>query len=109
MRKLTKGSSPLSGTKKKESKVEKYKFAGKTVILKSPDKDFNGKEFRVEDYWMNVYGKSWMDSNGNPAAINYGFRCGVRGFPLNDKVVYGKIGAFGYLVHESEIEGEVSS
>ena len=28
-----------------------------------------GEEYRVEDYWMNVGGGSWMDAKGNPACI----------------------------------------
>jgi hypothetical protein len=42
-----------------------------------------------------------MTADGNPAALNYAAR-GV-GLPIDDEVVYGKIGAFGHLVHTKEI------
>lgn len=55
---------------------------------------------------------SWMDSNGNPAAMMYAIRTGSQGFdvPIDNEVVYGKIGSLGYLFHVSELilpkEGE---
>lgn len=53
-----------------------------------------------------------MDSNGNPAAMMYAIRTGSQGFdvPIDNEVVYGKIGSLGYLFHVSELtlpkEGE---
>jgi len=47
-----------------------------------------------------------MDANGNPAALIYAIRSGFDGLPTDDEVVYGKIGSFGHLIHESEL-GEV--
>lgn len=63
-----------------------------------------GAEYRVEGYWKDVAGKSWMDSEGNPAALNYAMRAGMTGLPIDDNVLYGKIGPFGHLVHVSEIQ-----
>lgn len=42
-----------------------------------------------------------MDSNGNPAAMMYAIRTGSQGFnvPIDNEVVYGKIGSLGYLFH----------
>jgi hypothetical protein len=40
-----------------------------------------------------------------PRALIYSFRVGYSGLPLDDEVLYGKIGPFGHLVHISEIEG----
>jgi hypothetical protein len=63
-----------------------------------------GAEYQIEDLWIKVAGKSWMDSDGNPAAMLYGFRAGVTGLPADNDVLYGKIGGLGCLVHVSEIE-----
>ena len=40
--------------------MEKHPLAGQTVTLNcKPDPDnLNGQQFQVEDYWMNVAGKS---------------------------------------------------
>ena len=48
-----------------------------------------------------------MDSQGNPACIKYAFRSGFGGLPPDNEVVYGKVGALGYLVHSSELGEEV--
>lgn len=61
------------------------------------------QDFTVEDWWDRIAGDSWMDSDGNPAAINYALRAGSQGLPLDDEVVYGKINSMGYLVHVSEV------
>jgi hypothetical protein len=44
-----------------------------------------------------------MESDGNSAAMMYGIRAGIEGLPIDDNVFYGKIGLFGYLVHEIEL------
>ena len=80
--------------------------AGQTVQIKA--KGLEGREtykgdFHLEDWWENVAGKSWMTCNGNPACLNYAMRSGFSGLPIDDDVVYGKVGGLGYLVHESEI------
>jgi hypothetical protein len=69
---------------------------------------FGGSEYRVEDWWDRVYGSSWMDAQGNPAALVYALRSASQsyGVPLDDEVLYGKIGPFGHLVHVSEIAAE---
>jgi hypothetical protein len=88
--------------------LDKHPLAGQTVILKckeDPDK-LNGKEFVIEDWWMNVSGKSWMFAAGNPACLKYAIRSAIAELPINNKVIYGKIGSFGHLIHESEL-GEV--
>ena len=91
-------------------KRDVHPLAGQTVKLNckpthDPD-ELNGKKFVIEDWWQNVSGKSWMFSAGNPACLKYAVRCGIKGMPLDDNVVYGKIGSFGHIVHESEL-GEV--
>lgn len=85
---------------------EKFKFAGQTVKIRSEIQKFGGAEFEIEDYWENVSGKSWMLSNGNPAAMFYAIRTGTQSFrtPIDNEVLYGKIGGLGYLFHVSELE-----
>lgn len=84
---------------------EKFRFAGYTVKIKSEIQEFGGADFTIEDYWQNVSGMSWMNSNRNPAAIMYAIRIGSQDFkvPFNNEVVYGKIGGMGHLFHVSEL------
>ena len=56
---------------------EKFRFAGQTVKVRNEIPKFGGADFTIEDYWQNVTGGlSWMDSNGNPAAMMYAIRTG---------------------------------
>lgn len=57
----------------------------------------------IEDWWDRVSGESWMNANGNPAALIYALRVGVVGLPMDNEVVYCKIGSLGHLIHVSEI------
>lgn len=65
-----------------------------------------GTEIKVEDWWENVSGGSWMDAVGNPACIAYAMRTGLMKDPppIDNEVLYGKIGHLGVLVHVSEVE-----
>ena len=83
--------------------MQTHKLAGQKVILNSVDQNMDGQEFTLEDWWMNVHGSSWMTADGNPACLQYAIRAGFQRFPMDDNVVYGKIGGLGYLVHESEL------
>jgi hypothetical protein len=65
--------------------------------------DAGVESYEVEAYWDDLTGKSWMFSDGNPAALKYAVRSGVAGLPLDNEVLYGTIGAFGHLVHVSEV------
>lgn len=87
-------------------------YAGMTVKIKDdigPDlitgQVLAGQDFTIEDWWQNVSGLSWMNSDGNLAALNYGFRIGLSGHsvPLNNEVLCGKIGMLGYLLHVTEL------
>lgn len=78
-------------------------YAGQTVNVKDVT-ERGVQEYRVEGYWDDVSGKSWAVSDGNPAAMQYAVRSGVKGLPIDDDVLYGKIGAFGHLVHVSEVQ-----
>jgi hypothetical protein len=47
-----------------------------------------------------------MLSDGNWAAMHYALRSALVEpmLPIDDEVVYGKIGAFGHIVHVSELD-----
>lgn len=79
-------------------------LAGQTVKIRKDVKGLGGEEYRVEDWWINAFGDSWMNATGNPAAMNYGMRSGFAGLPLDDDVLYGEANGLGVLVHVSEIE-----
>lgn len=90
---------------------EPHPKAGQTVKIiasaKHPQvKEFGGAEFRLEDWWDRIGGQSWKWSEGNPACLIYAMRSGLNPYrvPMDDEVVYGKIGPFGHLVHISELE-----
>jgi hypothetical protein len=88
--------------------MDKHPLAGQKVILNcKPDPDgLNGKEFVIEDWQINVMGRSWMACDGNPACLKYAMRSAFAGLPIDNKVIYGHINRIGYLIHESEL-GEV--
>ena len=97
---------------------EKFQYAGQTVKTKqgvgtsSFGQDMSGQDFVIEDWWENVSGCSWMNSNGNPAALEYAVRSAFNGennsVPAFDgDVLYGKIGAFGHIFHVNELEIEL--
>ena len=77
---------------------ERHPQAGQTIKV---DIGNGPVDFRLEDWWDHLTGGSWMDAVGNPAALNYAMRSALT-LPIDDEVVYGKIGALGYLVHTSE-------
>jgi len=86
---------------------EAHPMAGQTVKLNKPFKDHIGnthEELRIEDWWQNVSGGSWMNASGNPACLNYAVRSGFAGLPTDNEVVYGKTGKFGNLFHVSEFK-----
>ena len=87
-----------------------HHWAGKTLQLRPGVQDptqgkvVAGARFLVEDWWDRVNGRSWTDCAGNIAAFNYGIRILTLGnIALDDEVVYGKIGPFGHLVHQTEL------
>lgn len=86
-----------------------HPLSGQTVTVSTEAKLFGQAEttlnYRVEDWWIRATGKSWMYSDGNPAAMGYGIRSGLAGLPINDDVVYGHTpDGLGHLVHISEIQ-----
>lgn len=91
---------------------EPHPLAGKKVKIKDGVNDpaqkqvVGGAEYVIEDWWDRLTGGSWMFADGNPAALHYAMRSAFNQLPINDDVVYGKIGNLGHLVHVSEL-GEV--
>jgi hypothetical protein len=78
-------------------------LAGTTVRVNLGDGEV---DYEVEDYWDRIHpGGSWMTAQGNAAALAYAARIGLKRpeVPIDDEVLYGKIGAFGHLVHVSEV------
>lgn len=89
---------------------ERHPLAGQTVRLKDSIGRFmtgeaDGAEFVVEDWADSVMGCSIWALNGNPAALEYAVRIGANGnnVPIDNNSVYGKVGGFGHIVHDSEI------
>lgn len=76
---------------------EPHPLAGELVNVE-------GQPYRIEDWWDRVSGDSWMVAvnNGNPAAYSYAART-LGSVPMDDEVVYGKLGPFGHLVHVTEL------
>lgn len=81
----------------------KVKFAGNGHFQVDTQGYPQEHEAEVEDYWDTLTGRSWMFAEGNPAALIYGLRSGLNNLPTDDNVLYVKIGAFGHLVHISEV------
>ncbi|KKL46939.1 hypothetical protein LCGC14_2340500 [marine sediment metagenome] len=84
--------------------MKKSELVGLAVRIKTDIMEIGGNEILIEDYWMNVAGKSWMDCDNNPACLQYAMRAGLTGLPTDNNVLYGKIGWLGFLVHVNEIE-----
>lgn len=88
-----------------------HRWAGKEVRIKptSPLANADGDLYVLEDWWDRVYGSSWMYADGNPAALAYAMRTATSGgrIPFDDEVVYGKVGAFGHLLHKTELHSLV--
>lgn len=90
---------------------QRHPLAGQIVRLKEGigafiQGDAGRAEFHVEDWADNVLGRSVWTANGNPAALEYAYRIGKNrnGIPIDDNAVYGHVGGFGHIVHDSEID-----
>lgn len=84
-----------------------HEMAGEKVIIKGGE--FDGAEYRIEDWWDRVAGKSWMFCDGNPACLDFAMRSAFDGTSTDDEVVYGKIGAYGKLIHISQLGEPVAA
>lgn len=77
-----------------------HPLAGQTVTLA------DGREYHIEDWNDRVFdGTSWMFMQGHAASLAFATRAALAGLPLNNEVVYGKVGPYGHLVHVEEIPG----
>ena len=90
--------------------ADKHPQAGQEVTVNPAAPVFNqpnGAPFRfeIEDWQDRVFGQSWMDCAGNPAALGYAARSAVGGLPLDNNVVYGHgPQGLGHMIHVSEIQ-----
>ncbi|KQN00539.1 hypothetical protein [Sphingomonas sp. Leaf25] len=75
---------------------ERSPLAGEHVTIVSGV--LAGQTLFVEDWWDRLVGRSWMRCDSNPACMAFAVR---EPTPLDDEVVYGKIGGLGHLVHVS--------
>lgn len=82
-------------------KRKSHPLAGETVTIQKGK--YKGCEYRVEDYWDKLTGGSWGCAQGNPACLMYAARTIGTDIPMDDEVLYGKIGLLGHLVHVSEL------
>lgn len=95
-----------------------HPLAGMTVLLACHPHDVRylyvgcptpAAEFVVEDWYDRVTGRSWMVSDGSPAALEFAIRSGVLPgihggrIPTDNEVVYGHIGGLGFLIHADEL------
>jgi len=90
---------------------EKHPLAGKKIKIRKQSThlqvpDFGGAEFELEDWWDHLTGSSWMEADGNLAALTYAMRSVMNDLPLDNEVVYGHIGHYGHIVHVNELEIE---
>lgn len=84
---------------------ERHRLAGCTVRIKSGK--YKDRLFEIEDWQENVMGQSWMNMIGNACALAYAIRAAEDDLPIDNNVLYGKIGFLGFMIHESEIGEEV--
>ncbi len=84
-----------------------HPLAGQTVTITAAlhGEGPSTHTFHVEDWNDRLFGQSWMFMEGHAASLAYAVRSAVAGLPTDNEVVYGKVGAFGHLVHVSEITG----
>lgn len=79
--------------------ADPHPYAGKTVKLKT------GHDYRLEDWWDRNGQGAWLDCiPANVACCKYAARFILLGLPNDNEVVYGKIGPYGHLIHESELD-----
>lgn len=90
---------------------ERFKHAGETMRINDAamtlptGQVLSGRSIVIEDYWQNISGQSWINSDANPTVLMYAMRTGLQGgIPIDNEVVYGKVAGLGVLVHVSELE-----
>lgn len=85
---------------------EQSPLSGQEVKILDTVSELGGTKILIEDWWDRVSGGSWMNANGNPAAMNYAVRTGFSKVPvpIDNEVLYGKIGGLGFLVNICELK-----
>lgn len=92
---------------RKEENMERKNFKDQVITFNGLHRELpKGSKVKIEGYWDDISGKSWMFSVGNPACIIYAIRAGTSGLPTDDNVLYGHEteSGLGHLIHISEIE-----
>ncbi len=84
---------------------ESHGLAGQTVKIKADDVCFGGAEYIIEDWHDIVMKISWKHDLRNPACLDYAVRAAKGDLPIDNEVLYGKIGLYGKLIHISQIAG----
>ncbi|NEB92393.1 hypothetical protein [Streptomyces bauhiniae] len=82
-----------------------HPLAGQTVTVNAHLHGNSGPhEFTVEDWNDRVFGQSWAAMERHPASMAYAIRTAWENLPLDNEVIYGKVGPFGHLIHVTEIQ-----
>ena len=91
--------------------LEEHPDAGKSFRLNLSNEDDikTGDAFVLEDWWDRLGQGSWMFCQGNPACLKYAMRSGFgpNPTPIDNEVVYGKVGRYGHLIHISELGDKI--
>ena len=87
----------------KVEKNKEYRIKGKSPYFKGKYGTAN-PNITIEDKDTALWSRGWGMQDGNPACMLFGMRSGMEGLPWGGVVYYGKIGGFGELVHETELE-----
>lgn len=92
--------------------AQPHPFARKMVRIKSGA--LAGNDFYLEDWWDRLMAEEHRgEGAGEPvswqhdsriACTQYARRVIAENLPMDEEVVYGKIGALGYLIHVSQLE-----
>jgi hypothetical protein len=85
-----------------EQHPQKHPLAGRTVRVSIFDQD---EDFYVYDWFDRVFQAFWLSKAGGRSAQNYAKHAGFKGLPLDNEVVYGRVGKWGTIVHATELEG----
>lgn len=93
------------------AEAKRVDYKGKTVVFQGQHLQMvPGTKLKVEGYWNDVTGKTWMEAymNGNPGAVIYAVRVITQGLPPDNEVLYTHSvkSGLGHLVHISEITEE---
>jgi hypothetical protein len=89
---------------------ERHPYANRVVLLSNNAQDpldrkvVPGTDFVVLDWADRCFGSPWRTVR-YPVTGAYAVRVELAELPIDDEVVYGRIGSTYYLVHETELGG----